>query len=133
MSQYVCYYKVYNKCILEGHTPVKDFSEDYDAPMSSGKRPLQTWDTNKPMTVEGIEALNAAKKSKGGPKGRINAFFSKKPAAAGKDTKVVGAKRDALERDNVGSLYYTKHKIKFKFEQGFSMAVRRPVDINEFF
>ena len=117
----------------EGSTAPKDLNLDSDTLSSGEKRPLHTWDANQPMTAESIAAMNAAKKLRGGPKGRLDAYFTMKPNVASQSTKVTGVKRDATECDKKGSLYYTKHKIKFKFEQGFSMAVKRPVSINEFF
>ena len=81
------------------NTPLKGVNEN-DTPLSGEKRPLQTWDANKPMSVEDIKALNAAKKSKSNVRGgRVDAFFKK--TNVGQISKTVGIKRDAPERDEV--------------------------------
>ena len=77
--------------------------------------------------------MNALKKSKGEPKGgRIDSFYTKKPTTVDQKAKLSGVKRDAPELEKKGDLYYKEHKIRFKFEPGFSAAVKRPAGIDEF-
>lgn len=118
--------------VASQNTPMKIAEEgaSSEAP-SSNKRGI-TWDKSKPMTTEGITAMNAAKKQRGtsGPKGgRMDSFFAKKMGGPS-TTKVADAKK--VHDEAVGSIYSKKSKVLFKFQQGFSNAVRRPVSISEF-
>ena len=94
----------------------------------AGKRPA--YDTSKPMTAAGVAAFNANKKQKIGGSAIDSFFGRKKDSSSSQAAKI--ARKDASSVEAAGTLF-TKHStITFKFNKGFSNAVKRPVSISDF-